>query len=122
FRILHMIDSLQPGGTAAQLALVAQGLSPAQYEMHVGALENAGPVGDELSSAGIPVTVIGKRWPVDPSAFFRLQRLLTQFQPDLVQTWGEVANRHGRLAAWAAGIKRWVTFADGQRECRPWWN
>ena len=58
----------------------------------------------ELSAAGIPVTVIGKRFKLDPLALVRLTRFLKARKFDVVQTWIFAANTYGRVAARLAGV------------------
>src|SRR5262249_5376698 len=53
----------------------------------------------DLVAAGIPVTVLNKRFKGDPFAWLRLRRLLKKLQPDVLHTWLFAANSYGRLAA-----------------------
>ena len=65
-----------------------------------------GPCQAELARAGVPVTVIGKRWRADPRAFARLVRHVARLRPDLVHTWMFAANAYGYAAARACGVRR----------------
>lgn len=103
-RILQIIPTLERGGAEKQLALLARGLPRDEFDVHVCALTRSGPLHAELEAAGIPVTVIGKRWKFDPRAYHQLERLIRQWRPDLVQTWLFAANSYGRLAAQRAGV------------------
>ena len=73
-KILHIIPSLDRAGAEKQMTLLALGLAQRQFDVHVCALTRGGPLEAELRGAGVPVTVIGKRWRVDPQAFWRLRR------------------------------------------------
>jgi glycosyltransferase involved in cell wall biosynthesis len=73
-----------------------------------------------LSDAGIPVTVLGKRWPVDPFAAAKLRKLLAQVRPDLVHTWLFEAGFHGRSLAKLLGIKRIVASMPRSTSMHRW--
>jgi glycosyltransferase involved in cell wall biosynthesis len=103
-RILHIIPTLDRGGAEKQLALLAAGLPRDEFDVHVCALTRGGPLESDLRAAGVPVTVIGKRWKFDPRAYRQLEQFIRQLQPQLVQTWLFAANSYGRLAARRAGV------------------
>jgi hypothetical protein len=116
-RLLHIIPTLVRGGAEKQLALLAAGLPRDQFDVHVAVLTHSGPLEETLSAAGVPVTVIGKRWKVDPLAYWRLKALIRRLKPDIVHTWLFAANSYGRQAAIAAGVKHIVA---GERCVDPW--
>src|SRR5271156_297743 len=86
------------------MVLLAKGLPRDRFRVEVATLTRMGPLEDELSAAGIPVTAIGKRLKVDPFALARLTSLLKNRRFDLVQTWIFAANTYGRVAARLAGV------------------
>lgn len=112
-RILHIIPSLNRGGTAKQLALVAGGLPKDEFESHVIALNGGGAVATDLRQTGIESTAVGRRWRIDPLAFWRLRRQIRQLRPDVVHTWSFDANTYGRVAAISAGVRRRVATERG---------
>jgi glycosyltransferase involved in cell wall biosynthesis len=116
-RILQIIPTLDRSGAEKQLALLAANLPRDEFEVHVAVLTRTGPLEAELAAAGIPVTLIGKRWKIDPSAFARLRRTIQRLQPDLIQTWLFAANAYGRAAGQRAGVKRLVA---SERCVDPW--
>lgn len=116
-RILHVIPTLDRSGAEKQLTLLARGLPPSEFDVHVCALTRAGPLAAELAAAGVPLTVIGKSAKIDPAAFWRLKRHMLALRPDLVQTWLFAANSYGRAAALAAGVPRIVA---SERCVDPW--
>lgn len=116
-RILHIIPTLDRGGAEKQLALLAAGLPRDEFDVHVACLTRGGPREAELRDAGIPVTIIGKRFKFDPSAYGRLLSHVRAVQPDIVHTWLFAANAYGRRAAIAAGVK---TIIAGERSVDPW--
>ena len=97
-RIAYVIPTLDRSGAEKQLTLLAARLPPDEFTPQVFALTRGGPFEADLSAAGVPVTVIGKRWKLDPGARQRLRRALRQFQPDIVHTWLFAGNSYGRLA------------------------
>ncbi len=107
-RILHIIPTLDRSGAEKQLVLLAAGLPRDEFDVHVCALTKSGVLADDLARAGIPLTVIGKRWKLDPTAYWRLREFIRQLQPDLVQTWMFTANAYGRWAASSAGVRHIV--------------
>ena len=61
--------------------------------------------------------VIGKRWKLDPQAFWRLKEHIAGLRPDLVHSWMFAANTYGFAAARACGVKNLIV---GQRCVDPW--
>lgn len=100
-RIELLIPTLVQSGAEKQLALLAAGLPRPEFAVSVTCLTSGGPYETLLQDAGIPVTIIGKRWKFDPAAFFRLRTHLARQSPDILHTWLFAANSYGRLA-WPA--------------------
>ena len=107
-RILQIIPTLVRGGAEKQLTLLARGLPRGEFDVHVAVLTRSGPLEALLREAQIPVTVIGKRWKLDPLAYGRLRRHIRSLKPDIVHTWLFAANSYGRQAAASAGVKHIV--------------
>ena len=116
-RILQIIPTLDRSGAEKQMTLLARGLPKEEFDVHVCALTRGGPLAADLEEAGIETTVIGKRWRVDPLAFYRLKKHIARVRPDLVHTWIFAANSYGRAAALACGAKCLVA---GERCVDPW--
>lgn len=116
-RLLQIIPTLDRSGAEKQLTLLAGGLSRDEFDVHVCALTRGGPYLADLKEAGIPVTVIGKRWKADPASYWRLERLIRSLRPDLVQTWLFAANAYGRAAARRAGVRH---ILGGERCVDRW--
>lgn len=129
-RILYIISALDRGGTARQLSLLARGLPRAEFDVQVCALRDVGQVANlpedmrrignspyqELTAAGIPVAVLGQRWPVDLPALWRLKRLVAEFRPGVIHAWLPAANAYGCAAAKAGSTKNLVA---GFRRVEP---
>lgn len=97
-RIAFVIPTLDRSGAEKQLTLLARGLPRDEFAPHVVTLTRGGPYEVDLAEAGIPVTLIGKRWKADPFACWRLRQTLRTLQPALVHTWLFAASAYARLA------------------------
>lgn len=104
-RVLQIIPTLDRAGAEKQMGLLARGLPRDEFDVHVCALTRGGPLASELEEAGIPVTVIGKRWRLDPQAYWQLRHHVARLRPDLIHTWHSTANAYGHAAARACGVK-----------------
>jgi glycosyltransferase involved in cell wall biosynthesis len=116
-RLLLIIPTLDRAGAEKQLSLLATRLPRDQFDVHVAVLTRTGPLEPVLRQAGVPLTVIGKRWKLDPGAWWSLRRLIKSLRPDIVHTWLFAANAYGRQAASSAGVKHIVA---GERCVDPW--
>jgi len=116
-RLLHIIPTLVRGGAEKQLALLAGGLAQRGQDVHVAVLTHTGPLEADLRKAGVPLTMIDKRWKLDPGAYWRLRKLIRSLRPEIVHTWLFAANAYGRQAAIAAGVKHIVA---GERCVDRW--
>ncbi|MCE9552615.1 MAG: glycosyltransferase [Planctomycetes bacterium] len=127
-RIALVTATLDRAGTEKQLTLLATGLTRSmgfqpvmpgfahEFDIHVLALQRGGPYEAVLRAAGIPVTVLGQRGRFDPLAFWRAKQWLKHLAPELVHTWGPLANTTGRAAALAAKVRK---IAAGERCIDP---
>ena len=116
-RVLHVIPTLDRAGAEKQMTLLAKGLPADEFGVHVCALTRDGPLLATLEKARIPTTVIGKRWKIDPRAFWALKQLIGRLEPHLIHTWLFAANAYGRAAGTACGVKCLVA---GERCVDPW--
>lgn len=116
-RVVQIIPTLVRGGAEKQMCMLAKGLVQAGIDTHVVVLTHTGPLEEDLKAAGVPVTIIGKRWKFDPSCYFRLKAELKRLAPDLVHTWLFAANAYGRQAAKSVGVKH---ILAGERCVDPW--
>ena len=80
-RVALIIPTMDRGGAEKQLALLAENLPRDEFDVHVYLLTRDGPRSQSLREAGLPVTVIGKRFKADPTALFRLKAELIAFRP-----------------------------------------
>ncbi len=103
-KVLQLIPTLDRSGAEKQMVMLAKGLPRDRFEVEAAALTRSGPLESDLREAGIPLTVIGKTWKVDPFALARLSRFLKSRRFDVVQTWIFAAGAYGRVAARRAGV------------------
>ncbi len=116
-KVALVIPTLVRGGAEKQLCLLAAGLRAEGMEPHVVVLTHDGTLHDELDAQGVPVTVIGKRFRGDLSAYFKLRQWLKRWNGDVVHTWLFAANAFGRAAALSAGIP---VILGSERCVDPW--
>lgn len=99
-RLLIVIPTLDQSGAEKQFALLAGGLPKDRFEIRVVALSRGGPFEASLHAAGIPYSILGKRWRLDPRTILRLRREIQEFRPDVVLSGLFAANASVRLATW----------------------
>ena len=116
-RLLLVIPTLVRGGAENSSRCLHRGLPRDEFDVHVAVLTHTGPLEASLRKAGIPITIIGKRWKFDPLSYWRLRRMIQSLRPDIVHTWLFAANAYGRQAAFEPGVKHIVA---GERCVDPW--
>ena len=84
-KVLHVVLSLDPGGTEKVLANVARSLAPRGFDVHVCCLERTGAIAELLPDPS-HVTVLGKQPGFSPATVGRLFRTLCRVRPDIVHT------------------------------------
>ncbi len=97
-RLDLLIPTLVQSGAEKQLVLLATGLPKSEFDLRVTCLTAGGPYEEQLANAGVPVSIIGKRFQFDPLALFRLRRQLRERAPHILHTWLFAANSYGRMA------------------------
>ncbi len=107
-RVLLIIPTLERGGAGKQLTMLASGLRRQGIDPFVCVLTRDGPLRQTLDENSVPVKVTGRRWKVDPRAYWQLRKHIKRIAPDVVHTWTFEANAYGRAAARAAGVKHLV--------------
>lgn len=91
-RITYVIPTLDQSGAERQLTLLAGHLPQSDFDPHVIALNRGGYFEEPLRAAGIPVTILEKRFRFDVLTYARLRRVLRQTRPDVVQSFLFSAN------------------------------
>jgi len=98
-RVFHLIHHLRVGGAETLLGELLPRLAAAGFEVHVGCLDDRGPLYDMLQERGITGHFIGRRRGFDPLAVWRLSRLLRNLRIDILNTHSFSAGLWGRIAA-----------------------
>ena len=103
-KILHVVNSLDPGGMENGVVNMALALENSGFEMHVACLERRGAFADRLPHPE-RVEVLGKRGGFSPRAVLRLARAIQRLRPDVVHShnlgaliYTALATGGGRLA------------------------
>lgn len=123
-RIELLIPTLVRSGAEKQLTLLACGLPKDQFDIRVTCLTSGGAYEDDLRRAGIPVTILGKRFQFDPLSWWRLRKHLKARNPDILHTWLFAANSYGRLALPQGHIKVIVSerCVDSWKSWQLWFD
>jgi glycosyltransferase involved in cell wall biosynthesis len=105
-RVVHVIDSLAPGGTERQCAQLAGGLSNDGAESAVFYFRS-GPLLRELERSGVPARHV-PQGSIRSGRFFgrlvELARAIRRWDPAAVQTYGFYSDLRGLVAARLAGV------------------
>lgn len=99
-KILHIISSLKIGGAEIALCNLLEKLSHQKFEHHVAYFHN-GPCEQKLRDLGIrtyPIQGLLHRY--DFRAFWQLNQLIKQIDPDIIHSSLWAANVMGRMLAW----------------------
>src|SRR5579862_8820184 len=98
-KILHLIDSLDQGGSARQLRLLAPALADDANSVEICCLGPVTPSSIALRQAGIAVhTLHWTRW-FDPRVLANLRTLLRKVSPEVIHVWRLPALRMLALVA-----------------------
>lgn len=109
-RVMHLIDTLRPGGAEHLLLTTVKHLAPARFQSIVVALSSPVDLEPDLECAGASVHVLGARRPLDGwRQILPLARLLRQYRVDILHTHLRFSNLYGRLAAILARTPAVVT-------------
>ena len=84
-RILHVVNSLEPGGMENGVVNMARALEPRGHEIHIACLERPGQFAERLPSPA-RVYVLGKSGGFSAGAAARLARLIARVQPHVVHS------------------------------------
>jgi len=116
-RVVHVIATLDGGGSERQMAKLVSSLDRKRFETSVICLTRLGPIEELLVREGIEARLLGKRGKLDPGAFLRLCAMLRGVGADVAHTWLFTSNAYGRAAAVVARVGN--IFAS-ERSTDPW--
>jgi glycosyltransferase involved in cell wall biosynthesis len=82
-------------------------------DVHVCSLDGGDPSAAGLAAPGISVDGLGRRWPLDPQAFWQLWGHVQRLRPDLIHTWTRAAQAYGHAAARACHVRCVISTRRG---------
>jgi glycosyltransferase involved in cell wall biosynthesis len=128
-RLLHLVDTLNVGGTETQMVQAAFGLQSRQHEVIVGCLRAEGPLLGVLQQAGIPVVEFRKEKGLlslrSACQLLRLAAFLRRKRFDALHAHDLWANLLGVPAARLAGTPVVISsrrYLEDLEWHRPWRN
>lgn len=97
-RVLHVVNSLCPGGMENGVVNIANGLQPRGFETHVACLERSGAFADRLPNPEF-VYVLGKNAGFSMTALRALMTLISRLKPNIIHTHNMGPLIYGALAS-----------------------
>ncbi|MEP6667601.1 MAG: glycosyltransferase [Chthoniobacter sp.] len=117
-KILHVVNSLDPGGMENGVVNLARGLESRGFETHVACLERRGVFSGRLPASS-KVLLLGKSGGFSPGAAWRLARAITQLRPDVIHShnlgpliYSGLATAGGRRCPWLQGEHSQLTAEE----------
>jgi glycosyltransferase involved in cell wall biosynthesis len=102
-KVLFVIPSLEYGGAAGQLTLLALHLPRDRFQPRVAVLGGDAPWVQVLRAAGVAVDLLDWQRPFDFRPFLGLRSLAREWQPDIVHAWCPAGLRAVTLLPGATG-------------------
>ena len=101
-KIIHIITGLDVGGAETALFRL---LSNNRQDACVVSLTTCGKIGDEIRAAGYSVYFLNLNPFNLPIVFFRLYKMIKEYNPSIVHTWLYHSDLIGGISAKLAGVK-----------------
>lgn len=113
---MHLVETLALGGMERVVQRLALETDASRFDVQVVCLKAVGVVGDELRTAGIPVSCaeVSRDRP-DYLASRTIARVLQGLRPDVVHTHNSPGLIFGATGAWLAGTRRIVHTEHGRK-------
>lgn len=89
-KVLLIIDGLRKGGTQRRFCEVAKGLSIRKFDCEIIALNDVVDY-PYIYDYGYKVHIFGRSLKKDPSVFFKIFRIVKNFKPDIIHSWGTMS-------------------------------
>jgi glycosyltransferase involved in cell wall biosynthesis len=86
FTILHLIPTLEGGGTERQLSMLAAEQAKRGWCVNVG-IRRGGVYEKSLRDSGVMVYLLGDHKGINPKLLVRISALVKHCKPDIIQTW-----------------------------------
>ena len=104
-KILHLIDSLEPGGKERQLIELLKGLSNLKCcELEL-VVMNEDIHYQEVFNFGIKIHYLIRRLKKDPTIFLKLYKICKQFKPNIIHTWDFMTSIYALPLSRYRGVK-----------------
>lgn len=110
--VAHIIFRFDFGGLENGLVNLVNELPPERYRHSIISLTRATEIATRLRRGQVEVYALDKRPGKDPSAYWRLYRLLRRLRPDVVHT-RNLGTLDCQPVAWAAGVPRRIHGEHG---------
>ena len=95
-KILHLISTTGVGGAERNLQRLVYGIDGEYFSNTVASMTTMGSVGNKIRENGFPVHALNmKKGIPDPRGIYHLKRLVSHYQPDIIQCWMYHANLFG---------------------------
>lgn len=131
-KILHVVNSLDPGGMENGVVNLTRGLEARGFESHVACLERRGAFSGRLPASS-KTFLLGKTRGFSPVAAWRLSRTIAQLRPDVVHShnigpliYTGLARLLGPRVPWVHGEHSQLTKEEQQprrlRQRRRWYR
>lgn len=109
-KLLFVIPSLEYGGAARQLVLLATSLPRDRFTMRVCTLGRPAPWAETLCCAGVEVETLDWKRIFDVRPWLRLRELVQSYRPDILHLWAPPSLwACAVLQRWAGGARLIVT-------------
>lgn len=119
-RVVHVVGQLRMGGLEKLLLEFAQHADRQRFDLRFVSLEDRGTLADDLEALGWPVTTLGISPGVKIGVFYRLYRLLREWNADVVHCHNTRSLFYSGLAARLARVRRVVHTRHGQDYQAKW--
>jgi glycosyltransferase involved in cell wall biosynthesis len=106
--VLHVVNSLDLGGTEKQLYLLLKYLDRAQFRSKVLALSTGGYWTKPIRELGVELREIPRRGSYEFRRLLMLRGAMRRGRPSIVHTWHPAGNLYGGIAARLGGCPRLI--------------
>lgn len=117
FRLLVLLDQLQPTGLVLQLLELLDRLRQRDVAVKVACVvrrdSDAQPLVDALDRRGISFAVVPESHRFDPGPVLSIRRIVQEWRPDVLETHGYKSAAHALLLQNACQVQ-WVAFYHGR--------
>jgi glycosyltransferase involved in cell wall biosynthesis len=103
-RVLHVVQSLQRGGTERRLLRVVESLDPQRFDVGIACIDELGALAEEARALGVDPVLIGRHHRIDVRGLLRIAALMRRERTSIVHGWLSLPNIYARLGGTLAGV------------------